>query len=157
MLVSATELSPEIEATLGEESRLEPLLVAVRQEKLLEKLNLDGLAHWSPENAVAVRELVQAYHDVFMLESNELGCTSTIEHKIHIENDEPFKEWFQPIPPPLLEEVRACLRDMLEAGVIHPSQSPWWLSWSRRRMVPCVSAWTLDASMHILHITLKAL
>ena len=96
-----------------------------RQEKLLEKLNLDGLAHWSPENGVAARELVLAYHDVFTLESNELGCTSAIEHKIRIENDEPFKEPFWRIPLPLLEEVCTSLRDMLEAGAIHPSQSPW--------------------------------
>ena len=108
-LVPPMELSPEMEATLGMESRPEPLSVAVRQEKLLEKLNLDGLAHWSPENAVAVRELVLAYHDVFALESNELGCTSAIEHEIRIENDEPFKEWFWHIPLPLLEEVRASL------------------------------------------------
>ena len=86
MLVSPVELSPEMEAVLGKESRPEPLSVAVRQEKLLEKLNLDGLACWSPENAVAVRELVLAYHDVFALESNELGCTSAIEHEIRIEN-----------------------------------------------------------------------
>ena len=46
-LVSPAELSPEMEAALGEESRPEPLLVAARQEKLLEKLNLDGLARWS--------------------------------------------------------------------------------------------------------------
>ena len=72
-----------------------------------------------------VRELVLAYHDVFALESNELGCTSTIEHEIRIENGKPFKEWFWHIPPPLLEEVHASLRDMLEAGAIHPSQSPW--------------------------------
>ena len=103
MLMSPVELSPEMEATLGEESRLEPLSVAARQEKLLEKLNLDGLAHWSPENAMAVRELVLAYHDVFALESNELGCTSAIEHEIRIKNDEPFKEQFWRIPPPLLE------------------------------------------------------
>ena len=124
-LVSPTELSLEIEATLGEESKPEPLSVAMRQEKLLEKLNLDGLAHWSPENAVAVRELVLAYHDVFTLESNELGCTSTIEHEIHIENEEPFKERFWHIPPPLLEEVHPSLRDMLESEAIHPSQYPW--------------------------------
>ena len=124
-LMLPTELSPEMEATLGEEPRPEPLSVAVRQEKLLEKLNLDGLAHWSPENAVAVRELVLAYHDVFVLEINELGCTSAIEHEICIENDEPFKEWFRHIPSPLLEEVHTSLRDMLEAGAIHPSQSPW--------------------------------
>ena len=125
MLVSPAELSPEMEAALGEESRPEPLSVAVRQEKLLEKLNLDGLARWSPENAVAVRELVLAYHDVFPLESNELGCTSAIEHEICIENEEPFRERFRHIPPPPLDEVCASLRDMLESGAIHPSQSPW--------------------------------
>ena len=99
--------------------------VALKQEKLLKKLKLDGLAHWSPENAVAVRELVLAYHDVFALGSNELGCTSAIEHEIYIENSKPFKERFWHIPPPLLEEVCTSLRDMLEAGAIHPSQSPW--------------------------------
>ena len=123
--VPPTELLPEMEATLGTEAKPEPLLVMVRQEKLLEKLNLDGLAHWSPRNAVAVRELVLAYHDVFALESNELGCTSAIELEICIDNSEPFKEWFRPIPPPLLEEVHALLWDMLDAGVIHLSQSPW--------------------------------
>ena len=102
-----------------------PMLVVARQEKLLEKLNLDGLAHWSPMNAVVARELVLAYHDVFALESDELGCTSAIEHEMCIENSKPFKERFWRIPPPLLEEMHASLWDMLEAGVIRSSQSPW--------------------------------
>ena len=72
-----------------------------------------------------MRELVLAYHDVFALEGNELGCTSAIEHEIHIENSKPFKERFWCIPPPLLEEVRTSRQDMLETGVIHLSQSPW--------------------------------
>ena len=74
---------------------------------------------------MAARELVLAYHDVFALESNELGCTRAIEHEIGIENSKPFKQRFWRIPPPLLEEVCTSPRDMLEAGVIHPSQSPW--------------------------------
>ena len=139
-LVPPIELSPEMEATLGTESRPKPMLVVVRQEKLLEKLNLDGLAHWSPENVAVVRELVLAYHDVFTLESNELVCTSAIEHEICIENGEPFKEWFWHIPPPLLEEVRTSLRDMLEAGVIHPSQSPW--------CNVVVLVWKKDGTLH---------
>ena len=114
--------------------------VAARQEKLLEKLNLDGLAHWSPENVAAMRELVLAYHDVFALESNELGCTSAIEQKICIENSESFKEQFQRIPAPLLEEVHASLRDMLESGAIHPSQSPWCNA--------VVLLWKKDGTLH---------
>ena len=140
MLVSHVELSPEMEAALGEESRPEPLSVAARQEKLLEKLNLDRLARWSPENVMAVRELVLAYHDVFMLESNELGCTSAIEHEICIKNDDPFKEQFWCIPPPLLEEVHASLRDMLEAGAIHLSQSPWCSA--------VILVWKKDGTLH---------
>ena len=124
-LVPPTELSPEMEATLGMEAKPEPMSVMARQEELLEKLNLDGLAHWSPRNAVVARELVLAYHNVFTLESNELGCTSAIKHEIRIDNSKLFKEWFRCIPPPLLEEVRASLQDMLDAGAIHPSQSPW--------------------------------
>ena len=123
--VPPTELSPEMEAALGMESRPKPMSMAVRQEKLLERLNPDGLAHWSPEKAAVVRELVLAYHDVFALESNELGCTSAIEHEIRIENSEPFKEQFWHIPLPLLEEVHASLRDMLEARAICLSQSRW--------------------------------
>ena len=53
-----------------------------------------------------------------------LGCTSAIKHEIRIKNSEPFKKQFWCIPPPLLEEVCTLLRDMLQAGVICPSQSP---------------------------------
>ena len=123
--VPPAELSSEVQAALGEETQPESLSVATRQEKLLGKLNLDSLSSWTPGNAAAARELVLTFHDVFALDDNELGCTSAIEHDIHITDSEPFKEWFRWIPPPLLEEVRTSLRDMLEAGAICPSQSPW--------------------------------
>ena len=150
-----------MEAALGTESRPESMSVAARQ-KLLERLNLDGLAHWSPENVPAARELVLAYHDVFALESNELGCTSAIEHEIHIQNSEPFKERFWHIPPPLLEEVHASLRDMLEVGVSHLSQSPWCIAVVLVQKKDstlhfcvdfrCLNTWTKKDSYPLLHI-----
>ena len=66
-----------------------------------------------------------AFHDVFALDGNELGCTSIVEHEIQITDSEPFKEWFRCIPQPLLEEMCTLLRDVFDAGAIHPSQSPW--------------------------------
>ena len=123
--VPPAELSLEMEATLRAEAKPEPMSVMVRQEKLLEKLNLDGLAYWSLRNAATARELVLAYHNIFTLGSNELGCTSTIEHEIHIDNSKPFKEQFRCIPLPLLDAVCASLWDMLDAGAIHLSQSLW--------------------------------
>ena len=44
-LVPPIELSPEMEAVLGAEAEWEPMSVAKQQEKLLEKLNLDGLSN----------------------------------------------------------------------------------------------------------------
>ena len=103
----------------------EHMMAQERQDKLLEKLNLNGLSKWTPHNAAIARDLLLSYHDAFVLESDELGCTSAIEHEICLSDDEPFKERFRRMPPPLLEEVHASLRDMLEAGTIQPSQSPW--------------------------------
>ena len=65
--VPPTELLLEMEAALGSEAKPEPMSVMARQKRLLEKLNLDGLAHWSLRNAAVARELVLAYHDVFAL------------------------------------------------------------------------------------------
>ena len=124
-LVPPVELSPKMEAALRAEIACEPMMVTVWQEKLLKKLNLDGLSNWTSRNTAAARELVLAFNDTFVLDGNELGCMSAIEHKIHINNSEPFKEWFRHIPLPLLEEVHTSLRDMLDMGVICPSQFPW--------------------------------
>ena len=96
------------------------------------------------------------------MEGNELGCTSAIKHEICIENSEPFKEWFRHIPPPLLEEVRTSLQDMLEVGAIHPSQSPWCnvvvLVWKKDGTLPfcvdfrCLNTWMKKDLYPLPHI-----
>ena len=123
--VPPAELSPEMEATLRVEMACEPMTVTMQQEKLLEKLNLDSFSNWNPRNVVAARELILAFHDIFALDGNELGSMSAIEHEIHVNDSEPFKEACRYIPPPLLEEVCTSFRDMLDVEVICPSQSPW--------------------------------
>ena len=65
------------------------------------------------------------HHNIFSLEPNEIGCTDAAEHVIELLDTEPFKEWFHHIAPPLVEEVREHLQEMLDGGVICLSQSPW--------------------------------
>ena len=62
---------------------------------------------------------------IFSLDTNEIGCTDTAKHVIELLDKEPFKERFRRITPPLLEEVRQNIQDMLDGGAIHPSQSLW--------------------------------
>ena len=54
-----------------------------------------------------------------------LGCTDLVKNGIKVTDGEPFKERFQRIPPPMVDEVHAHMKEMLEVGTIHPSQSPW--------------------------------
>ena len=68
--------------------------------------------------------LLLEFHQIFSLEPNEIGCTDTTEHVIELLDDEPFKEQFQRIAPPLVEEVQQNLQDMLDRGAIWLSQSP---------------------------------
>ena len=101
------------------------LNVKQRQEKLFEELDLSGLKSWPPELVASTQSLLAEYHDVFSLEPNKLGCTHSTEHMITVTNDTPFKEWFRWISPPLVEEVCTHLWEMLDSGVIHPSQTTW--------------------------------
>ena len=74
---------------------------------------------------MATHTLLAEYHDIFSLEPGELGCTNLTKHKIRVVDDEPFKEPFQRIPPSMVDEVWGHVKEMLEVGTIHPSQSPW--------------------------------
>ena len=65
------------------------------------------------------------HHNIFSLEQNEIGCTDTAQHVIELLDTEPFKERFWRIAPPLVEEVREHIQEMLDGGAICPSQSPW--------------------------------
>ena len=76
------------------------------KDKLMTTLDLSGLDRWPKEKVGWARKLLMEYHDIFSLDDNELGCASQVKHSIKVTDDEPFKEWFRRIPPPLLEEVR---------------------------------------------------
>ena len=96
-----------------------------RQEKLFQKLELSSMGSWPPELADSAHSLLAEYHDIFSLEPYQLGCTHSTKHVIKVTNDAPFKEQFRQIPLPLVEEVHAHLQEMLDSGMICPSQSVW--------------------------------
>ena len=96
-----------------------------KKEMLLQQLDLSGLEGWSGTNHASTHALLTEYLDIFSLEHGELGCTGLVKHEIRVVDDEPFKDRFQRIPPLMEEEVRAHMKELLEAGTIHHNQSPW--------------------------------
>ena len=91
---------------------------------------LDELAQWMLELAWRFKQMLMEYHDIFSVDKNEICCTDAAEHIIELLDEEPFKEKFWQIAPPLLDEVWEHLQEMLDGGAIHPSQSPWVMRWS---------------------------
>ena len=127
-MVATYEIPKVTNLLLAGESKEQPTLTeAERQDLLLEKLDLTGLEAWPEDQAEKARNLLKEYHDIFSLETCDMGHTKAAKHKIILKdpNTPPFKERFRQIPPPQLDEVRAHLKMMLDAGVIQPSNSPW--------------------------------
>ena len=102
------------------DSHTPKLTVRQRHGKLFDKLDLRGLDSWTPELVDGAHWLLAKYHDVFLLDPAELGCTHSMEHIINVTNETLFKEWFRQIPLLLVEEVRNHLWKMLESGAIRP-------------------------------------
>ena len=90
---------------------------------LFQQLDLFGLKVWSIENWAAMYALLAEYHNIFSLEPGGLGCIGLAKHEIRVVDDEPFKERFRRILPPMVDEVRVHVNEMFKVSAIHPSQS----------------------------------
>ena len=84
-----------------------------------------GLESWMEENKEKALNLLAEFHDIFVLEDGEMGCTKAAEHKIEVTDSRPFKERLRSIPSGLLDEVKEHLDHMLNVGAIKPSKSAW--------------------------------
>ena len=130
-IVPKAKPSPELwqELNKDEEKPTKKLTIEERQELLMqvlqEKGGLDMLEKWEKLHADQARQLLMEFYNVFSLEKNEMGCTDTTEHVIKLTKSEPFKERFQRMAPPLMDEVHQHLQEMLDGRAIPPSTSAW--------------------------------
>ena len=131
--VPEAQCSPKLLKQLDDEGEDKPepakLSKQQRQELLLTTPKKDGrldrLKEWLPELAKKAVALLLEFHHVFSLEPNEIGYTDATKHVIELMKDEPFKERFHRIAPPLVDEVCQHIQEMLDGSAIRPSQSPW--------------------------------
>ena len=115
---------------LEQEERDESVLVASQisnteetERSLPERVDLETSKLTSDQKEVAT-ELFHKWKDIFSKGITDIGHTDLVKHQIKLTNDEPFKEPFRRIPPSLIQEVREHLQEMLQAGAIRESESP---------------------------------
>ena len=123
--IPEAQCSPELLKQLDDEGKDKPepaeLSTQQRQELLaaLKKdSGLDCLKEWPPELAKKAVALLLEFHHIFSLEPNEIGCTDATKHVIELMKDEPFKERFCHIAPPLVDEVCQHIQEMLDGSAI---------------------------------------
>ena len=78
-----------------------------------------------PEQVREVKEHLNKWQEVFSLHDLDLGHTSKVKHKTQLTDNTPFKDKYRRIPPSMIDEVRAHLKEMIDLKVIRPSQSPY--------------------------------
>ncbi len=63
--------------------------------------------------------------EVFSLHTQDFGCTDKVKHKINLMDETPFKHRSRPIHPEDMDAVKKHLQELLDAGVIQESVSPY--------------------------------
>ncbi|KAK7933739.1 hypothetical protein WMY93_004635 [Mugilogobius chulae] len=89
------------------------------------RLNYDfGDSPIPPEWKERVISKLEQIPEVFSHHDLDFGRTDHVRHHIRLHDETPFKHRARPIHPRDIEAVRDHLRDLLEAGVIRESESP---------------------------------
>ena len=86
------------------------------------KINKDNL---TPEQLEEGKSLIMEYNDIFSKSDIDVGHTTFVQHKIELHDDQPFKQRYRRIPPGMYDEVKSHIHQLLRAGIIRKSHSPW--------------------------------
>lgn len=97
-----------------------------KSTKMPEKLDVQiDENNLTSEELSKAKSLLNKWSDIFSTGPTDLGRTDLVQHEIKLTDSTPFKEPYRRIPPSMYEEVRVHLKEMLDAGTIRPSQSPY--------------------------------
>ena len=72
-----------------------------------------------------MRKLLDRFRDIFACSNNDLGCYPDVEHSIDTGDSPPVHQRPYRIPASQQAEVARQFEEMLGAGVVEPSESPW--------------------------------
>ena len=93
-----------------------------REQDLPAEISLEDFPGTPAGKQEALR-IFTTYSNVFASEGGSLGRTTTIQHQIPTCDDIPVHQRHRRIPPNQLAEVKEHLQDLLDKGVIRPSQN----------------------------------
>ncbi|KAI7797198.1 hypothetical protein IRJ41_020208, partial [Triplophysa rosa] len=72
-----------------------------------------------------LRQKLSVRGDVFSIHEWEVGLAQGVEHHIRLHDNKPFRERSRRLAPADIEDVRRHIKDLLAAGIIKESRSPY--------------------------------
>lgn len=97
-----------------------------KAQEFVDRFNLDQLKENATEEEVReVHEFISKWKVVFAQDSEDLGKTDLMKHRIDLVDEVPVKEKARRIPPTLIDELKEHIEMLLKAGIIEESVSPW--------------------------------
>lgn len=84
-------------------------------------INMDTLSESKIQQG---KDLLRKYSNIFSKNDLDIGFSSLIKHRIDFTDERPFKQRYRKMPLSMYEEVRNHLQQMLDAGTIRRSHSP---------------------------------
>ena len=93
-------------------------------DEFLKKLGIET-SNITQDQQDKVSNFLLQWKLIFSKGLTDLGNCDLVKHEIHLKDETPFKEPHRRIPPAIFQEVREHLKEMLEAGAIKPSASPY--------------------------------
>ena len=117
--------SVQCQSAQAELSTSELKQTEINPEEIIQKIDLSGTTNWNSTDQQEAYNLICEYACIFSQNDLDLGKMLIIKHSIKLTDPTPFKECYRCIPPRMYDEVKAHIQEMLDIGVIHPSNSPW--------------------------------
>ena len=69
--------------------------------------------------------LLKEFADIFSIDKNDIGLTDAVQHEIDTGQEKPIACPYRRVPMPLEDKVEGMVQDLVNKGIIRPSDSPW--------------------------------
>ena len=117
----------ELQPVKVDHENMDKLEKKLEEDNVLRQTHVDTENKLTPDQKAEIDALLDKHKHIFSKDDIDIGQCDLIKHRIDLLSgfEVPFKQKHRRMPPNMIEEVRQHLDQLLSAGIIRKSKSPW--------------------------------